>query len=94
VGSSVRDSSDANVSKEVFGERWLQWILQELQKASPMLTSDLKKKSGQSGMSESDEESAHLGAVPMLEYISRELNGAQEQVTKLIRSKARRQRGT
>jgi hypothetical protein len=88
VGSSVRDSSDANVSKEVFGERWLQWILQELQKASPMLTSDL------SGMSESDEESAHLGAVPMLEYISRELNGAQEQVTKLIRSKARRQRGT
>ncbi len=36
-------------------------------------------------MSESGEESASLGAVPMLEYISRELTEAQVCVTKLIR---------
>jgi hypothetical protein len=51
------------------------------------MTSDSKKKSG---MSESDEESANLGAVPMLEYISRELKEAQEHVTKLIQSERRR----
>jgi hypothetical protein len=39
----------------------------------------------ESGMSESDEENANLGAVPMLENILRELKEAQH-VTKLIRS--------